>query len=423
MGIFSFLSRGSKSQYHLALDIGTEVVKALIFAVDEEHGQAVVLGVGRVAQRTGNMQSGAVADISGVIESSREAIKIAQERSNVRKITKSIIGIAGELVKGTTTTVHYERVNPEIRIGTSELKTIIGKVQEKAFERIKRQLIWETGQEGIEIKLINASLVDVRIDGYRKNNPLNFQGHDVSMSVFNAYAPLTNLGALESIAQELKLHENLSIAAEPYAVARSVEVEDMSDFGAIFIDIGGGTTDIAIVRNGGLEGTKMFALGGRAFTKRLCQEFELTLEKAEEMKIAYSFRRLSPENTEKIARLYAEDARVWLGGVEISLSEFAETDVLPSRIFLCGGGSALPEIKQVLSSVEWTDHLPFSRPPQVSFLQPKDISRVTDQTGELNNPQDITPLGLVNLVLLNTAEHEKMLSVILERTMQSIDRN
>jgi cell division protein FtsA len=257
MGIFSFLSKGSKSQYHLALDIGTEVVKALIFAVDEEHGQAVVLGVGRVAQRAGNMQSGAVADISGVIESSREAIKIAQEKSNVRKITRSIIGIAGELVKGTTTTVHYERVNPEIRIGTSELKTIIGKVQEKAFERIKRQLIWETGQDGIEIKLINASLVDVRIDGYRKNNPLNFQGHDVSMSVFNAYAPLTNLGALESIAEELHLTEKLSIAAEPYAVARSVEVEDMSDFGAIFIDIGGGTTDIAIVRNGGLEGTKM----------------------------------------------------------------------------------------------------------------------------------------------------------------------
>lgn len=423
MGIFSFLSKGSKSQYHLALDIGTEVVKALIFAVDEEHGQAVVLGVGRVAQRTGNMQSGAVADISGVIESSREAIKIAQERSNVRKITKSIIGIAGELVKGTTTTVHYERVNPEIRIGTSELKTIIGKVQEKAFERIKRQLVWETGQEGIEIKLINASLVDVRIDGYRKNNPLDFQGHDVSMSVFNAYAPLTNLGALESIAEELHLRENLSIAAEPYAVARSVEVEDMSDFGAIFIDIGGGTTDIALVRNGGLEGTKMFALGGRAFTKRLCQEFELTLEKAEEMKIAYSFRRLSPENSEKIAALYAQDAKVWLGGVEISLSEFAETDVLPSRIFLCGGGSALPEIKQVLSAIEWTEHLPFARPPQVSFLQPKDISRVTDQTGELNNPQDITPLGLVNLVLLNTVEHEKMLSVILERTMRSIDKN
>lgn len=422
MGIFSFLSKGSKSQYHLALDIGTEVVKALVFAVDHEHGQAVVLGVGRVAQRAGNMQSGAVADISGVIESSREAIKIAQEKSNVRKITKSIIGIAGELVKGTTTTVHYERVNPEIRIGTSELKTIIGKVQEKAFERIKRQLIWETGQEGIEIKLINASLVDVRIDGYRKNNPLNFQGHDVSMSVFNAYAPLTNLGALESIAEALHLNENLSIAAEPYAVARSVEVEDMSDFGAIFIDIGGGTTDIAIVRNGGLEGTKMFALGGRAFTKRLCQEFELTLEKAEEMKIAYSFRRLSPENSEKIAALYAQDARVWLGGVEISLSEFAETDVLPSRIFLCGGGSALPEIKQVLSSIEWTDHLPFSRPPQVSFLQPKDITRVTDQTGELNNPQDITPLGLVNLVLLNTAEQEKMLSAILEQTMQSIDK-
>lgn len=422
MGIFSSVFKGGSSgRFYLALDIGTEVVKALVFTVDESVGKATVHGIGRIAQRPGNMQSGAVSDISGVIECSRAAIELAKQKAKIKSIDKSVIGIAGELVKGTTTTVHYERVNPEIRIGASELKTIIGKVQEKAFERIKRQLAWETGQDGIEIKLINASLVDVKIDGYRIVNPLNFQGRDVSISVFNAYAPMIHLGALEAIANDLKL-DLLSVAAEPYAVARSVEVEDMSDFGAIFIDIGGGTTDIAIVRNGGLEGTKMFSLGGRAFTKRLSQEFHLPLEQAEEMKLAYSLGRLPENDLHSVGSLYAEDARVWLGGVEISLAEFAETDVLPSRIFLCGGGSALPEIKQALSSPEWIERLPFARPPQVSFLQPKDVVRVIDTTGELNNPQDITPLGLVNLVLLNTLEHEKMLSAILERTVLSIDQ-
>src|SRR3989344_7114454 len=256
MGLFSKFGWARDSDLMLALDVGTEVVKALIFRVDNKAKQGVVIGVGHVGQKIGNMQSGAVSDIAGVIESAREAISLAKKKAGVKSIKKSIIGIAGELVKGTTTTVHYERVNPEMRIGIPELKMIIQKVQEKAYERIKRQLAWETGQEDIDVKLINAAIVDVRIDGYHVGNPVNFQGRDVSMSVFNAYAPMIHLGALQTIADELDL-DLLSIAAEPYAVARSIEVEDMLDFSAIFIDVGGGTTDIAVVRNGGLEGTKM----------------------------------------------------------------------------------------------------------------------------------------------------------------------
>lgn len=421
MGIFSKLW-SKETDLILALDIGTEIVKALIFRVDKEKKNATVIGVGRVRQKMGNMQSGAVSDISGVIASSREAIVLAKEKAGVKRVEKSIIGIAGELVKGTTTTVHYERVNPEMHIGISELKMIIQKVQEKAYQRIKRQLAWETGQDDIDVKLINAAIVDVRIDGYRVLTPVNFQGRDVSMSVFNAYAPMIHLGALQTIADELDL-DLLSIAAEPYAVARSIEVADMLDFSAIFIDIGGGTTDIAVVRNGGLEGTKMFALGGRAFTKRLAQEFNLNFDTAEKMKINYTNGNLSPEDMTRVAELYADDCRVWLGGVELSLMEFAETDMLPSRIFLCGGGSALPEIKQSLLSPEWwTKSLPFAKQPQVGFLQPHDVARVIDATGELNNPQDITPVGLVNLALLDYIEEEKMLSSILQRSIEAIEK-
>lgn len=421
MGLFSRLPWKNQEELFLALDIGTEVVKALIFRVDHEARRGTVIGVGRARQKAGNMQSGAVSDIRGVIGSAREAIEIAKGKAGVKRIEKSIIGIAGELVKGTTTTVHYERVNSEIKIGMPELKMIIDKVQEKALERIKKQLVWETGQE-IEIKLINAAIVDVRIDGYRVLNPLNFQGREVSMSVFNAYAPLTHLGAIETISDELDL-DLLSIVAEPYAVARSVEVEDMLDFSAIFIDIGGGTTDIAVVRNGGLEGTKMFALGGRAFTKRLSQELQVNLETAEQMKLDFSNGRLQTADMQRIGALYADDCRVWLAGVELSLVEFAETDFLPSKIFLCGGGSGLPGIKQSLSSPEWFKGLPFAKPPQIGFLQPHDIVRISDATGELNNPQDITPMGLAHLALLNALDEEPILTGILQRSMESIEKN
>lgn len=421
MGLFSKVSWQRDADLILALDIGTEVVKALIFSVDRNQKHGTVVGVGRVTQKIGNMQSGAVSDISGVIVSAREAISLAKKKAGVKRIEKSIIGVAGELVKGTTTTVHYERVNPTVHIGIPELKMIIQKVQEKAYQRIKRQLAWETGQDDIDVKLINAAIVDVRIDGYHVVNPVNFQGRDVAMSVFNAYAPMIHLGALQTIADELDL-DLLSIAAEPYAVARSIEVEDMLDFSAIFIDVGGGTTDIAVVRNGGLEGTKMFALGGRAFTKRLMQAFSIGFDAAEQMKIDYANGRLNNEESTRIATLYVDDCRVWLGGVELSLLEFAETDLLPPRIFLCGGGSGLPGIKQALLSQEWAKNLPFSKQPQVGFLQPRDIVRITDTTGELNNPQDITPIGLANLALLDHLEEEKMLSGILRRSMETIEK-
>jgi len=419
MGIFSRLSFKSSPDLVLALDIGTEVVKALILRIEKDERRGVVIGVGKVLQKTGNMQSGAVSNIGGVIASSREAIVLAKEKAGVKNVEKSIIGIAGELVKGTTTTVHYERVNPEMHIGVPELKMIIQKVQGKAFERIKKQLAWEMGKDDIDVKLINAAIVDVRIDGYPIANPVDFQGRDVSMSVFNAYAPMIHLGALKTIADELDL-DLLSVAAEPYAVARSVEVDDMIDFSAIFIDIGGGTTDIAVVRNGGLEGTKMFALGGRAFTKRLAQEFELSFDMAERMKIDYSNNRLSPPEMERISALFTDDCRIWLGGVELSLMEFAETDLLPPRIFLCGGGSALPGIKKALLSQEWTT-FPFPKLPQVSYLQPGDVSRITDMTGELNSPQDMTPIGLAHLALIDALEEEKMLSSILRKSMETLE--
>jgi len=422
MGVFSKVLgfKNISNDYLLSLDIGTEVVKALVFKVDKETGNGVVTGVGRARQGIKDMHSGAVSDISGVIENSRRAIGIAINMAGAKKVEKAIIGIAGELVKGTTTTVHYERIRPEIRIDLPELKNIIQKVQWKAFDRIRQQLAWETGHSEIEVKLINAVIVDVRIDGYKVNNPVGFQGRDVSISVFNAYAPMVHLGALQTIADELKL-DLLNIAAEPYAVARSMGLEDNSDFSAVFIDVGGGTTDIAVVRNGGLEGTKMFALGGRAFTKRLARELGVGIEEAELLKIRYSEGKLGADVSAKIEKRLEDDCQVWLSGIELSLSEFAENDLLPYRFFLCGGGSGLPGIKKALLTREWNKNLPFAKEIEVSFLQPRDVTNISDKTGALRDPQDITPMGLANLALDLVGE-EKVMSGILRRAVKMIQK-
>jgi len=389
------LNKGSKTPYIVSMDIGTEYAKALIGEV--KNGKVEIIGVGKQRQKLTDMSSGAVTDISGVVENCDIALKRAEDMAGV--VAKdAVVGIAGELVKGGTTAVSYRRAKPHVQIDMSELKTILDRIQRQAFDKVKKELSWETGSSELEVKLVNAAVVDVYIDGYRVTNPIGFQGTDVTIQVFNAFAPMVHLGALQTVAANLDLNL-INIAAEPFAVAKSVGMEDSNEFSAIFIDIGGGTSDIAVVNNGGVQGTKMFAIGGRSFTKRIASALVCSFEEAEKLKLDHSAKKLSEKKEKEVAEALERDVDVWLSGVELSLSEFENLEHLPPRILLCGGGSKLPEIERVLTSTTWYKELPFARRPKVDFVDPKDVNRVIDKTGELNSPQDITPMGLANLGL------------------------
>ena len=410
-----FLGMGKKKNYALALDIGTEFVKALIFRIDDD--QASVIGSGRARQKLSDMQGGRVTDISGVISNCEKALDQAAEEAGVAPM-QCVVGIAGELVKGTTTTVHYQRPAPKSKVTISELKTIITEVQKKAFEKTRANLAWETGYSEIDVRLVNSAVVDVKIDGYKVTNPVGFQGRDISVGIFNAFAPVVHLGALQTITEGLGL-DLLGVVAEPYAVARSMGMEESVEFSAIFIDIGGGTTDIAVVRNGGVEGTKMFALGGRVFTKRLANEFNLSFQEAEKLKIAYSAGELEKSQTEKIKKSLDGDCQTWIAGVQLALEEFAGVDLLPSKILLCGGGSMLPDIKKILETADWVDDLPFAKKPKANFIRPRDVASVLDETEKLDDPQDITPMALANMAI-DLAGTPSVISGTIDKVVSSL---
>jgi len=377
------------------LDIGTEFVKALIFKVVDD--KAEVMGVGRQRQKLTDMAGGMVTDIHGVIKNCEAALERAADQAGILP-EQVIIGIAGELVKGTTTTIRYVRQKPKSQITLNELKDIISKVQRRAFDRARSILAWESGHAEIDVRLVNAAIVDVRIDGYKVTNPLGFQGKEVQVGVFNAFAPIVHLGALQTIAEALDL-DLISVTAEPYAVARCTGSDESVEFSAIFIDIGGGTTDIAVVSNGGVMGTKMFALGGRAFTKRISNFMGKTFIEAEELKLKYSHHELDKEKTQIVKNALVTDCQVWLSGVELTLGDFKNIDLFPSRILLCGGGSGLPDILEVLKEKKWSKNLPFARKPVVQFIQPRDVVNVIDKTNELKEPRDVTPMAMANLAV------------------------
>src|SRR4026209_274264 len=261
-----------------ALDIGTEFAKALVFEIGED-GKGTVRGVGRKRQGLSHMSSGTVADIAAVVDNCSVALQEAEEMAGFRP-SQVVIGIAGVLVKGFTTNHSQERKRPDTPITEAELQNVIDTVQREALREAERSITWETGLPNVDVRLVHAAIVGASIDGYALTNPVGFQGRHVKIGIFNAFAPTVTPGGVQSVTSQLDL-ELLEVVAEPYAVARVLGSDHLRQAGALFIDVGGGTTDEALVRSGGIEGKRLVALGGRAFTKSIADRLNLPFPRPE----------------------------------------------------------------------------------------------------------------------------------------------
>lgn len=389
-------------EYIVGLDIGTENVKALIARVAGD--ELEIIGVGRAHQELSDMQAGAIADIGSVVGNCDKALAEAEKEAGVTPRT-AVIGIAGELVKGTTTTVRCTRQNPKRPLDIAEVERIITLVQERAEAKARKELAYELGGKSVEIRLVNSALVNIDIDGYAVTNPVGFQGKEVVVQLYTAFAPLIHIGALEKTAQELDL-DLLAVAAEPFAVARSVIGNDPNaTTSAILMDVGGGTTDIAVVNEGGVQGTKMFGIGGRAYTKSVERETGSSFQHAEKLKLAFTDETLSGKQQNEVETALKKTLRVWRSGVELALSDFTKLDHMPHQIFLCGGGSSLDMIFEELEKSEWHKELPFARKPVVKHIVPSQVQGIEDLTDRVNDHTFITAMGLLR-VGADTLSHE-----------------
>lgn len=387
--------KGDKGDQHLvALDIGTEFVKALIARIDGDNIE--IVGVGRARQDLSDMHSGAISDISGVVKNCEEALAQAEEQAGVQG-KRAVIGIAGELVKGITNTIRYKRPQPDKALDINEMEFIIEKVQERAQVKAQKQIAYETGNEDVEVKLVNSAIVSIHIDGYKVSNPIGFQGKDVAIQIYTAFAPMVHIGALERTAGELDL-DLIAVAAEPFAVSRSVLGTDASSsFTAILVDVGGGTTDIAVVNDGGVEGTRMFGIGGRSFTRTIANDMDLSYVDAEKLKVNIDHAQLKESVEKQVSTSIDKTLDVWLGGVELALSEFDSVDHLPNRILLCGGGSSLQRLVDALEQRDWYKELPFTKRPSVQHIKTADVVGITDNTKSELDHTFVTAMGLLRV--------------------------
>ena len=341
------------------------------------------------------MHAGAVADIPAVVGVCEEALSIAEEEAGERA-NITVVGIAGELVKGNTTTVRYARQNPNKPITENEMNEIIKKVQEKSGEVAKNTIALETGNDNVEIRLINSAIVSLTIDGYKIMNPVGFKGSEVVIQFYTAFAPLIHVAAIEKVCAELNL-DLLTVAVEPFAVCRACLGDDPdSNFSGVVMDIGGGTTDIAVVDDGGVEGTKMFSIGGNSFTHQIAESLGVDRETAEKYKLNFDTGVLDDRIKAKVEAAISRNISVWLTGVEVALEEFDNIGSLPRSILLCGGGASLSLIQETLAVSDWYKDLPFARRPVIHLIDTAELPNLKLEEHSVDH-SFATALGLLRV--------------------------
>ena len=379
----------------LGLDIGTEFVKAVL-AEPTKKGDLKVLGIGKSKQQEGNMHAGAVADIPAVVAVCEQALIKAEKQAGTRA-ELTVVGIAGELIKGSTTTVNYNRKDANKPITEAEMREIIKKVQQKSGEIAKKTVALETGNDNVEVRLINSAIVSLAIDGYKISNPIGFKGSDVVIQFYTAFAPLIHVAAIEKVCAELNL-DLLTVAVEPFAVCRACLGNDVeSSYSGIVMDIGGGTTDIAVIDDGGVEGTKMFGIGGRSFTHQIAEALGVDFDTAENYKLDYDSGKLDDRIKSKIETALSHNISVWLTGVEVALEEFNSTSGLPRNIMLCGGGASLSLLQETLAVSDWYKDLPFSRRPVIHLLDTAELPNLIIGDHASLDHSFATALGLLRV--------------------------
>ncbi len=377
----------------IALDIGTEQLKTLLFSAND-------LGINiekisRISQQQHAMKSGIITNLDTVLDNCKLSISDITSHLATEDYPKSIVmGIAGEYIQGVSIVVNYQREeNFEKEVTQKEQEKIIFQIKQTIVQNGKEDLSQRTGLTNEDIEILHITSTGMEIGGMPVNSLVGYKGRNVKLHFYASFAPKTYVEALKKISIELNM-KVLGIVSQPFAVARSFMGSKNKDFSAIFIDIGGGTTDIAIVEKGNVVETKIFAFGGRTFTKEISKILNLDYRYAEQRKLKYAQKGLDKELSRNVQKIVYPVARLWMKTLKAAFESCEDIDTFPTKIYLCGGGSLLPEIKEVMLEFPWKRYLPFPVVPKIEFYTPNKLESVTDSSGDLKNIFDITPAAL-----------------------------
>ena len=254
----------------VGLDIGTTFIKAIVGIVNEDN-EIDFLGVGK--SNSLGMKRGVVIDISATVQSIEKAVEEAELVSG-HKISSAFVSISGK---------HIQSFNATGRAAISDNKEVSNQ-DLKSVEESAKAITLSNDQE-----ILHVLPKDYEIDGQDGIKvPLGMSGIALDGRYHLVTGAKNARDNIEKCVKKCSINPQ-SVVLEQLASSLAVLTKDEKDLGVCLVDIGGGTTDIAIFSNGAIEYTSSVPLGGDQVTNDLAQALKTSTHNAEELKITHGF--------------------------------------------------------------------------------------------------------------------------------------
>ncbi|GAB4465568.1 MAG: cell division protein FtsA [Armatimonadaceae bacterium] len=369
----------------VGLDIGTTKVAAVVAEVTGLRGQVDVLGIG-VAPSTG-MRRGVVVDIDQTVQAIEAAIQKAQRMAGV-EIRSVIVGVTGEHIsslnsRGVIAITHPDRAvtDEDVERVVENSRVIVLPPDREIIHAIPRGYALD-GQNGI------------RSPAGMSGSRLEVETHIVTGATSFLRNVVTCVERARLVVEELVL--------EPIATGEAVVMDAEKDLGVLLVDIGGGTSDIAIFRRGDITYSAVVPVGGYYITRDVSAGIRAALDEAERVKLAYGQARVrdvaeeltfhymplgEAQEAEEQVRYLAEiiEPRVaelfQLVRRELNRSGYAE--MLPAGVVLSGGGAMLAGMREMASEI-------LEMPSRIGY--PSGVGGLSEA---VNSPSFATGVGLI----------------------------
>ncbi len=257
------------SNIAVGLDIGTTKIVAIV-GRRNEHGKVEVLGIGKT--KSLGVHRGVVNNITKTMESIQTAIEEA-ESSSGQSIKSVVVGIAGQHIRSLQHTDYIDRDNHDEVITDADIEELISQVH---------KLVMLPGEE-----IIHVLPQEFKIDGQSEiKEPIGMSGRRIES---NFHVVVGNVSSIRNIGRCV-VNSGLELAdvtLEPIASADSVLSEEEKEAGVALIDIGGGTTDLAIFKDGIIRHSAVIPFGGNVITEDIKEGCSIIEKQAELLKVKF----------------------------------------------------------------------------------------------------------------------------------------
>ena len=377
-----------------ALDIGTRSIIGLVGVVRDEKLHVLAIDEEEHVRRA--MIDGQIEDIEQVAKVARH-VKERLEKKLECNLTNVCVAAAGRALKTQKAFCEMEFDKPQ-RVD----EEIIGRLEAGAIERAEEAFAQEMDQEERQFFLVGYTVTQYLLDNYPISDLLDHQGKKVSADVIATFLPSEVVESLYTTMSKVGL-EVASLTLEPIAAINAAIPENIRLLNLALVDIGAGTSDIAISRDGSIVGYTMATVAGDEITEALMKNYLVDFQTAERMKMDIRDQE-EIEFTDILGLPHTvpnDEVRVCIDGSfktlckEISEKILSVNGTAPSAVFLAGGGSKLADMRECVAKYLEMDL------NRVAIAGNNFSVNAVSEEYDLNNPEYATPLGIAISAGLN----------------------